>query len=69
MGTTVSITEAKTHLSKLLARVEKGETFIITKAGTPVVALRPYTGTSKPAKRRRSPRRASSPGELQRPER
>ena len=33
--------EAKTHLSKLLERVEKGERFIITKHGRPVAELIP----------------------------
>jgi prevent-host-death family protein len=33
--------EAKTHLSKLLERVEKGERFIITKHGRPVAELVP----------------------------
>jgi prevent-host-death family protein len=63
VSNTVSITDAKTNLSKLLARVEKGETFIITKAGTPVVALRPYTGASKPAKKTPGSRRSRSSDE------
>lgn len=33
--------EAKTHLSKLLDRVEKGERFVITKHGRPVAELVP----------------------------
>ena len=33
--------EAKTHLPKLLERVEKGEKFIITKHGRPVAELVP----------------------------
>jgi prevent-host-death family protein len=33
--------EAKTHLSKLLERVEKGERFVITKYGRPVAELVP----------------------------
>lgn len=33
--------EAKTHLSELLAAVEKGEIFIITRRGKPVAELRP----------------------------
>lgn len=33
--------EAKTHLSKLLERVEKGERFIITKHGRPIAELVP----------------------------
>jgi prevent-host-death family protein len=33
--------EAKTHLPKLLERVQKGERFVITKHGRPVAELRP----------------------------
>lgn len=33
--------EAKTHLPKLLARVEKGERFVITRHGHPVAELAP----------------------------
>lgn len=40
--TTVSIHEAKTHLSRLLARVEAGESIIIAKAGRPIVDLVPH---------------------------
>jgi prevent-host-death family protein len=39
MSTTVNIHEAKTHLSKLLARVEAGETIVIARAGKPVAEL------------------------------
>ncbi len=38
---TVNIHEAKTHLSRLLARAAKGETFIIAKAGKPLVKVVP----------------------------
>ena len=41
---TVNIHEAKTHLSRLVERAAKGETFVIAKAGQPmvkVVALSP----------------------------
>ncbi|MEW6572224.1 MAG: type II toxin-antitoxin system Phd/YefM family antitoxin [Bacillota bacterium] len=37
----VNIHKAKTHFSKLLARVKKGEEIIITKAGIPVARLAP----------------------------
>jgi prevent-host-death family protein len=37
----VNIHEAKTHLSKLLARVSVGEEIIIAKAGRPVARLTP----------------------------
>ncbi len=36
MTTTVKISEAKTHLSELLARVEAGEDLIITRGSDPV---------------------------------
>jgi prevent-host-death family protein len=39
MAVTVNIHEAKTHLSKLLARVSSGEEVIIAKAGKPVARL------------------------------
>lgn len=36
---TVNIHEAKTHLSRLIDRAAKGETFIIAKAGKPLVKV------------------------------
>ncbi len=36
---TVNIHEAKTHLSKLIDRASKGESFIIAKAGRPMVTV------------------------------
>lgn len=39
MGTTVNIHEAKTHLSRLLKRVEDGEEITIARAGKPVARL------------------------------
>lgn len=39
--TTVNIHEAKTHLSRLLARVSLGEEITIAKAGKPVARLVP----------------------------
>lgn len=36
--------EAKTHLPKLLERVEKGERFVITRHGRPVAELTPIAG-------------------------
>jgi prevent-host-death family protein len=38
---TVGSYEAKTHLSQLLDRVSRGESFTITKHGTPVTRLIP----------------------------
>lgn len=40
---TVNIHEAKTHLSKLLARVARGEEVVIARAGRPVARLVPVT--------------------------
>jgi prevent-host-death family protein len=39
---TVNVHEAKTHLSRLLERVERGERVIIARAGTPIAVLSPY---------------------------
>ena len=48
--TTVNIHEAKTQLSRLLVRVEQGETVTIAKAGKPVARL---TGIETPPERKR----------------
>ena len=40
--TTVNIHEAKTSLSRLLARVAKGEEIVIAKAGKPLARLVPF---------------------------
>lgn len=42
MTTTVNIHEAKTQLSKLLARAERGEEIVIARAGRPIARLEPY---------------------------
>ncbi len=39
---TVNIHEAKTHLSRLLERVSRGEEVVIAKSGEPVAKLVPY---------------------------
>lgn len=36
---TVNVHEAKTHFSRLLARVERGEEIVIARAGRPVARL------------------------------
>lgn len=36
---TVNIHEAKTHLSKLIAKASRGESFVIAKSGRPVVKV------------------------------
>lgn len=38
----INIHEAKTHLSKLLIQVAKGEEIVIARAGTPVARLVPF---------------------------
>ncbi len=44
---TVGAYEAKTHLSKLLDEVAKGETILITRHGTPVAQLSPASGAKR----------------------
>ncbi|HXR31700.1 MAG TPA: type II toxin-antitoxin system prevent-host-death family antitoxin [Solirubrobacterales bacterium] len=46
----VNMHEAKTHLSKLVARVEGGEQIVITRAGKPAARLVPVS-QAKPGKR------------------
>ena len=41
MAATVKVHEAKTHLSRLLARVEAGEEIIIQRGGLPVAKIVP----------------------------
>lgn len=51
---TVNIHEAKTHLSRLIARAAKGESFIIAKAGKPLVKVVPVAAEGeKPGKNSR----------------
>ncbi|MBI4697886.1 MAG: type II toxin-antitoxin system Phd/YefM family antitoxin [Nitrospirae bacterium] len=47
MSATVNIHEAKTYLSRLLARVGEGEEVIIAKAGKPVARLIPIAKRSR----------------------
>ena len=42
--TTVNMHDAKTHFSKLIARIESGEEIIIARAGRPVARLVPLAG-------------------------
>jgi prevent-host-death family protein len=39
MASTVNIHEAKTHLSQLLVRVERGEQIVIARSGKPIAVL------------------------------
>ena len=43
----INIHEAKTHFSKLLARVNSGEEIIIAKSGKPYARLIPYKKINK----------------------
>lgn len=49
---TVNIHEAKTHLSRLIEAAMKGESFIIAKAGRPMVRVSPITAPKETQKRR-----------------
>jgi prevent-host-death family protein len=42
MTDTVNVHEAKTHLSRLLERVERGEQIIVARAGRPIALLVPF---------------------------
>ena len=45
---TVNMHEAKTQLSRIVARVAQGESFIIGKAGKPMAVLSPFVPKAKP---------------------
>lgn len=47
---TVNIHEAKTHLSRLVERVQAGEEIVIAKAGRPAARLVPIEDVRKPVK-------------------
>lgn len=49
---TVNIHEAKTHLSKLLEGVARGEAFVIAKAGRPIARVVPVDAPEAGAERR-----------------
>ena len=49
---TVNIHEAKTHLSKLVEKAAQGESFIIAKAGKPMVKVVPLDAPVGKKKRR-----------------
>jgi prevent-host-death family protein len=48
MADPVNIHEAKTHLSRLVERVEAGEEITIARAGRPVARLVPYRRRTEP---------------------
>ena len=43
----INVHDAKTHFSRLLDRAEKGEEFVIAKAGKPVARLGPLRAAAK----------------------
>jgi prevent-host-death family protein len=47
----VNMHEAKTHLSRLVERVEAGEEIVIGRAGKPVAKLVPYQPERRPPRR------------------
>jgi prevent-host-death family protein len=47
----INIHEAKTHLSRLIERVEAGEEIVIARAGKPVAKLVPYVEQAPPVRR------------------
>jgi prevent-host-death family protein len=51
VATQVNIHEAKTHLSRLVARAAAGEEIVISRAGTPVAKLVPLGGGDPPPRR------------------
>ena len=48
MEKSVNVHEAKTHLSRLLERVEAGEEITLARAGRPVARLVPYRARRAP---------------------
>jgi prevent-host-death family protein len=50
MTAQVNIHEAKTHLSRLVARAAAGEEIVISKAGTPMAKLVAYERPNEPRK-------------------
>jgi prevent-host-death family protein len=48
---TVNIHEAKTHLSRLVERAAQGESFVIAKAGKPMVKVTALSAPDRPAQR------------------
>jgi len=48
MDKPVNIHEAKTHLSRLVERVEAGEEITLARAGRPVARLVPYQARAEP---------------------
>ncbi len=51
MHRAINIHEAKTHLSRLIERVEAGEEITLARAGRPVARLVPYVARGEPRRR------------------
>jgi len=64
----VAASDAKIHFLKLLARVEEGERFVITRYGKPVAELTPVAArdTAAIARDRGHSRRPPAPGTARR---
>jgi prevent-host-death family protein len=50
MDETINVHAAKTHLSRLLERVEAGEELVIARAGRPIARLVPFRPRREPRK-------------------
>lgn len=55
---TVTAREANQQFSELLAKVEAGEEFVVTKHGKPVATIRPYQPATMTPERRAAVERA-----------
>jgi prevent-host-death family protein len=44
----VSVADTKTHLSKILDRIEKGEEIVVTRRGKPIAKLSPIKAQKRP---------------------
>lgn len=49
--TRLNIHEAKTHLSRYIAKVQAGETILLCKNGTPVAQITPLSKQNKPKRK------------------
>lgn len=47
---TITVADAKAHLSELLSRIENGEEIVITRRGKPVARLTPMEPAKQPVK-------------------
>jgi prevent-host-death family protein len=59
--TTVSVAEAKSHLSEFLNRIQAGEEVIITRRGQPIARLSPIQQPRKPVRSLEAFRRQIKP--------